>query len=351
MYNCVSRFSDEGAVFYMDVEGVVRTRDKHCWVPVAFTRQLAKSKSDHYWLVSISLKQQQIRCIPCKGSRFPATLPRPALAVLPFQMSLCDMESEKTKYEEAYQRNSIVARSLSCLHGEEDDEINKLVREALVKLFAFAAKSERDFRALEVCEMMGDHSLLQIAATYSMRLRRMQLAERVSEYMHVRQEEQVTQEEEEHGNQSDDELATDSHSLRNEDSDEEETEVMDVESKPKQISGPSLVTKVDKSAKTSARLAESYNPFKVTGSAERRAGKGTQIFDKMEKTTPKSTNIFAPLPINIKKSGKKANVNQTKLLGFNKTSKAATPTAHVKQEVSSEGNQEEEKSENQPLKK
>ena len=44
---------------------------------------------------------------------------------------------------------------------------------------------------------------------------------------------------------------------------------------------------------------------KVTGSAERKSVKGTQIFDKMEKTTPKASNIFAPLPVSIKKSGKK----------------------------------------------
>ncbi|GFR68526.1 WD repeat and HMG-box DNA-binding protein 1-like [Elysia marginata] len=33
-------FSDEGAAFYMDVEGIVRTQDRQCWVPVANTRQL-----------------------------------------------------------------------------------------------------------------------------------------------------------------------------------------------------------------------------------------------------------------------------------------------------------------------
>ena len=58
------------------------------------------------------------------------------------------------------------------------------------KIYQFAAKSERDFRALEVCEMMGDQSLLQIAATYAMRLRRMQLAERVNEYINTRQQNQ-----------------------------------------------------------------------------------------------------------------------------------------------------------------
>ena len=53
--------------------------------------------------------------------------------------------------------------------------------------------------------MMGDQSLLQVAATYAMRLRRMQLAERVSEYMHTRQEQQ--EDEDEDANLSEEELA------------------------------------------------------------------------------------------------------------------------------------------------
>ena len=39
------------------------------------------------------------RCIPCKGSRYPATLPRPAVTVLPFCLSLCEQDSEKSQYE------------------------------------------------------------------------------------------------------------------------------------------------------------------------------------------------------------------------------------------------------------
>ncbi|KAK3792342.1 hypothetical protein RRG08_046651 [Elysia crispata] len=338
-------FSDEGAPFYMDVEGIVRTQDKHCWVPVANTRQLVKGKSDHYWLVSISLKQQQIRCIPCKGSRFPATLPRPALAVLPLQMSLCDMESEKSKYEEAYQRNSLISRSLAYLHIEDCEEINKAVREDLMKLFAFAAKSERDFRALEVCEMMGDQSLLQIAATYAMRLRRMQLAERVNEYINTRQQQQ---EEDDEINLAEEEFNAENASLRHDESDEEEEcETMDTDSQPEQISGPCLVTKVEKSAKSIERPSGRLNPFKVTGSADRKSVKGTQIFDKMEKTTPKASNIFVPLPVSIKKSGKKPSGNQTKL-GFSKGTKTAAP--EIKNEVASQ-NIDEGKSENQPMKK
>lgn len=337
-------FSDEGAPFYMDVEGIVRTQDRQCWVPVANTRQLVKGKSDHYWLISISLKQQQIRCIPCKGSRYPATLPRPALAVLPLQVSLCDMESEKSKYEEAYQRNSLVSRALSHHGSEVSEEINKAVREDLMKLFAFAAKSERDFRALEVCEMMGDQSLLQIAATYAMRLRRMQLAERVNEYMHTRQEQQ--EDEDDIANRSEEEFCVDNPCVRDDESDEEADPETKETSQPEKLLGPRLVTKVEKAAKPTETPNKRGNPFKVTGSAEMKFVKGTQIFDKMEKTTPKPSNVFAPLPISIKKSSKKATGNQTKL-GFTKGTKSTA--SGVKKEITSQNT--EEKSENQPIKR
>ncbi|GFR90087.1 WD repeat and HMG-box DNA-binding protein 1 [Elysia marginata] len=218
---------------------------------------------------------------------------------------------EGENIQEAYQRNSLISRALS---HQDNEEIHKTVREDLMKLFAFAAKSERDFRALEVCEMMRDQSLLQIAATYAMRLRRMQLAERVNEYMHTRQEQQEVEDDD--ANQSEEELIADHHSLKQAESDEDEEadlETMETDSQPGQTSGPSLVTKLEKGAKSIERPSGRLNPFKVTGSADRKSVKGTQIFDKMEKTTPKASNIFAPLPVSIKKSGKKVKSNSEDL--------------------------------------
>ena len=39
------------------------------------------------------------RCIPCKGSRFPPTLPRPAVAVLSFKLPYCQTATEKGQME------------------------------------------------------------------------------------------------------------------------------------------------------------------------------------------------------------------------------------------------------------
>ena len=40
-----------------------------------------------------------LRCIPCKGSRYPPTLPRPAVAILPFKLPLCQTATEKGQME------------------------------------------------------------------------------------------------------------------------------------------------------------------------------------------------------------------------------------------------------------
>ena len=40
-----------------------------------------------------------IRCIPCKGSRYPPTLPRPAVAILSFKLPLCQTTTEKGQME------------------------------------------------------------------------------------------------------------------------------------------------------------------------------------------------------------------------------------------------------------
>lgn len=150
-----------GTPCYVDSEGVVRMLNRslgHTWTPVCNTRETCKSKSDHYWVVGVHENPQQLRwahvsspqhcfclpagwsvkcqrllvfhvevnhfppagsslcfescfpplhpgyftvyrCIPCKGSRYPPTLPRPAVAILPFKLPLCQTTTEKGQME------------------------------------------------------------------------------------------------------------------------------------------------------------------------------------------------------------------------------------------------------------
>uniref|UniRef100_A0AAR2JQ06 WD repeat and HMG-box DNA-binding protein 1 n=1 Tax=Pygocentrus nattereri TaxID=42514 RepID=A0AAR2JQ06_PYGNA len=154
-------FSAEGTPCSVDSEGVVRMLNRsvgNTWTPVCNTRESCKSKSDHYWVVGIHENPQQLRCIPCKGSRFPPTLPRPAVSILPFKLPLCQTSTEKGQMELFHwliETGGEIVWKLSC-------------------------KLEREFRCVELAEMMTQ-SVVTLAIRYASRSRRMLLAQRLSE--------------------------------------------------------------------------------------------------------------------------------------------------------------------------
>ncbi|KAG9481449.1 hypothetical protein GDO78_010595 [Eleutherodactylus coqui] len=121
-------FSAEGSPCYVDSEGVVRLLNRslgYTWTPVCLTREHCKGKSDHYWVVGVHENPQQLRCIPCKGSRFPPTLPRPAMAILPFKLPYCQITTEKGQMEvSASQKSPALAGSSSRIL----DNMSKLAK-------------------------------------------------------------------------------------------------------------------------------------------------------------------------------------------------------------------------------
>ncbi|KAF2974133.1 hypothetical protein EK904_004818 [Melospiza melodia maxima] len=109
-----SHLSQTGTPCYVDSEGIVRMLNRglgNTWVPVCNTRDHCKGKYDHYWVVGIHENPQQLRCIPCKGARFPPTLPRPAVAILPFKLPYCQVETEKGQMEEEEEEEDFRKRS------------------------------------------------------------------------------------------------------------------------------------------------------------------------------------------------------------------------------------------------
>ncbi|KAL8588870.1 hypothetical protein ACOMHN_051464 [Nucella lapillus] len=365
-------FSAEGTPFTMDSEGVVRmlnTGLAHTWTQVADTRQQLKGKSDHYWIVGVNENPQQLRCIPCKGSRYPATLPRPAIAVLPFRLSLCEPDSEKSQYEEQYLRSVLLAQHLHRLSGEgmpvDEDTVTALQRpaqEALMKLFALSARSDREFRAMEVCNMMPDEQTLQLSIKYATRQRHLRLAQRISQLAQQRaQQEEEEQEEEDYReyleashNNSETEWATKS-SLGSRREEEEEGEEEDMEEEEdRKPSGPMLNIKPKEKLVKKPSFGRA-NPFKVSSQETGQGVKGSQVFDAMKKAVKERAPVISPLPISVKQSkggqrkivvkGKQS--QQAKLAFSNpgsETSPASkTPTTPVTAEV--------EQSENLPTKK
>uniref|UniRef100_A0A8C9Z0N8 WD repeat and HMG-box DNA-binding protein 1 n=1 Tax=Sander lucioperca TaxID=283035 RepID=A0A8C9Z0N8_SANLU len=203
-------FTAEGTPCYVDSVGVVRMLNRslgNTWTPVCNTRETCKSKSDHYWVVGIHENPQQLRCIPCKGSRYPPTLPRPAVAILPFKLPLCQTSTEKGQMEEQFWRSVLFHNHFSFLSssGYEIDEdgqsqTQKEQQELLMKMFALSCKLEREFRCVELAELMTQN-VVTLAIRYASRSRRMALAQRLSEIAlekanQIQEEEPEEQEEE-----------------------------------------------------------------------------------------------------------------------------------------------------------
>ncbi|KAK7473945.1 hypothetical protein BaRGS_00034850 [Batillaria attramentaria] len=265
-------------------EGIMRMKNASLggiWTQVADTRENVKGKSDHYWIVGVNENPQQ--CIPCKGSRYPATLPRPAVTVLPFHLPLCDSGVEKSQYEEEYLRSMLFAQHL-VRWGAEGYEVDEAVQQdltrqqqtALMKLFALSARSEREFRAMEVCELMPDEHTLQLSIKH---------------------------------NTSETEWSTKSSiGTKRESEDEEDMEKNeDVEEEEKLSSGPMLNVKPKDKKSRQVSLARG-NPFKVS-SQQKDSGaptRGSQVFDGMKKMKERGT-VITPLPVSVKqtKSGQR----------------------------------------------
>ncbi|NXY82473.1 WDHD1 protein, partial [Alcedo cyanopectus] len=183
-------FSAEGTPCYVDSEGIVRMLNRglgNTWIPVCDTREHCKGMSDHYWVVGIHENPQQLRCIPCKGARFPPTLPRPAVAILSFKLPYCQVTTEKGQMEEQYWRSVVFHNHVDYLtkNGYELDENAKceVVREQqelLMKLFALSCRLEREFRCVELAELMTQ-TALSLALKYASRSRKLTLAQRLSD--------------------------------------------------------------------------------------------------------------------------------------------------------------------------
>lgn len=299
-------FSAEGTPCSVDSEGVVRMLNRslgNTWTPVCTTRDTCKSRSDHYWVIGVLENPPQIRCIPCKGLRFPPTLPRPAVAVLPFKIPLCQTSTEKGQMEEQYWRSVLLHNHYSflSLNGFEvdQDSLNhslKEQQELLMKMFALSCKLEREFRCVELAEMMTQN-VVTLAIKYASRSRRMALAERLSQIaLEKAQEEQDEEEhqEEEHSGFSSSE-APRRHSRRPEEEEEQEEEDLEMETQPqpkKRVNpfardaeaSPEKATLKPVSLSKSARS----NPFKVSSGASPAQPRVANVLDNIphRKSTP-----------------------------------------------------------------
>ena len=104
--------------------------------------QQGNGRSDNFFVIGLSEIQAQIRCIFCKASRYPDTVPKPTLTLLPLQVPLCELFTNKAKIEEEAIRSRWLGSLLKRLSTDGYDvdaaleDADKRVVNSLIKLFA-----------------------------------------------------------------------------------------------------------------------------------------------------------------------------------------------------------------------
>uniref|UniRef100_A0A3B4B8A0 WD repeat and HMG-box DNA-binding protein 1 n=1 Tax=Periophthalmus magnuspinnatus TaxID=409849 RepID=A0A3B4B8A0_9GOBI len=222
-------FTAEGTPCSVDSEGQVR--------PLLEDQGAQGQSRRHFNLISCLF----CRCIPCKGSRFPPTLPRPAVAVLPFKMPLCQTSTEKGQMEEQFWRSVLLHNHFGFLSSngyEIDEEAQsqslKEQQELLMKMFALSCKLDREFRCVELAQMMTQN-VVTLAIKYASRSGKMGLAQRLSEIALEKAQEEHQEEEEETTGRSEMSRYNSRQTEEVEEEDEEENEDREEETQPKKL--------------------------------------------------------------------------------------------------------------------
>lgn len=166
-------FTDESNACIVDSAGLVKlfNLNSNCWIPVADLK--SKNKNDNYFVISISEIQEQVRCISCKGAKYPSTIPKPDVYSLPFEIPLCELTTTKAKLEEQLIRLSLKKSLLENLSSSgfdvnfTNEENTKKQIEILIKLFALAVNAECNSLAIEIAGLMPNQLAIEGAIRYA----------------------------------------------------------------------------------------------------------------------------------------------------------------------------------------
>ncbi|XP_046384284.1 WD repeat and HMG-box DNA-binding protein 1 [Ischnura elegans] len=204
-------FTDEGSVATQDSLGVIRllftarsdkgsnSSSAGSWVPVCKTNSNLKNKYDHYFVLGVSEKYQNVRCVLCKGSHYPQTTPRPSVVEIPMQMPLCEAQTEKSLHEEKFWRAQLFSKNIEMIskvdesYMFEKDDLERTLKETVMKLFALACRGDLDFRAVELCKMMPSSQVVMLAEKYASKLGKQHLADRINTVVNQKVEEEEMQ--------------------------------------------------------------------------------------------------------------------------------------------------------------
>lgn len=183
-------FTDEGTPCIVDSKGHVRLLKSaagNSWIPIVNLKENVKNKADNNWVIGVSEIQQSVRCIFCKGSRFPAVIPRPQVTMQSFEIPFTGRNTAKGKLEEKHFRSKLTNSLLEKLLTEGydvEDKVQENYRnwnESLLRLFAMAVSSSCEGLALEIAHLMPSATTIESAVRYALNKRCNALAEKLRE--------------------------------------------------------------------------------------------------------------------------------------------------------------------------
>ena len=88
-------------------------------------------------------------------------------------LPLCNVDSEQSQIEMQLQNQ----RLFSTLSNQE-------VQSAFLKLFALACRTDRDCRAVDICNLMPNEETVILAIKYATKLKKLTLAQKLSAIAH-----------------------------------------------------------------------------------------------------------------------------------------------------------------------
>lgn len=309
-------FTDEGTACVVDSRGVVSLLMKRItggphWMVIGNTKTHVKGKSDHCFVVSVSERRQQIRYLLCKGSKYPAVVPRPGQMTIPFQCPLADPNTEKGQLEDSYWKNKLLMDTVARLDAEGFDTDtmadipSRTCRRNLLKLFAMSCNEGMEFRATDYYDKM-DSETATLAIKYAVKLNRPQLVELLRDKLKVK-----TYSEKEDGEL---EVCVETEKRRDfqtapskrEDVTGTETQMESSDERVDVTTGSDVrdVTVPGKSSSGTGKRC--VNPFKVVSDGlEKSSLRGLQLLDTLEKTEPKKKKEFHLVDVPRTKSRKR----------------------------------------------
>ncbi|KAF4522523.1 hypothetical protein B566_EDAN009970 [Ephemera danica] len=187
-------FTEESVPCTFDSSGVLRVLlEPEIWQVLCSTRALREAgiltlnlKSDHVFVVSVSLSSLTLRCILCKGSRYPHTSPTPTVVPVIMKVPTAEMHTDKGLCEGSLVQiralcdlleNPSLADEFKDLAGHQLQTLSK----AALKLFALTANQDTVKKTVEVYKLLPSTTLRELTRKYAQQAKKHSLLEMISE--------------------------------------------------------------------------------------------------------------------------------------------------------------------------